>query len=58
MTYPPSKFGKLFQRSLKLNILSKNTNGKWYKDNQRAKTVMAPFSAKFAVSLIDQSGPV
>ena len=47
---------KLFQRALKLNIPPKNTNGKKYKNNQRVKTVMAPFSAKVAVSVIDQSG--
>ena len=58
MTYPPSKFTKQFQRALKLNILSKNANGKKYKDNQSAKTVMAPFNAEVAVSVIDQSGPV
>ena len=56
MTYSPSKFGKLFQRALKLNNLSKNTNGKKYKDNLREKTVIAPFSAKVAVFVIDKSG--
>ena len=70
MTSHPSNLRKLFQSALKLKILSKNTNVKRYKDNQRAKTVMAtfalkgairaktvmaPFSAKVAVSVIDQS---
>ena len=55
MTSHPSNLIKLFQSALKLNILSKNTNVKRYKDNQRAKTIMAPFSAKVAVSVIDQT---
>ena len=52
----PSKLKKFFQRALKLSIPPKNTNDKKYKNNQRVKTVMAPFSAKVGVSVIDQSG--
>ena len=47
---------KLFHRALKLNILSKNTNDKRYKDDQRSNTVMAPFSGKVAVSVINHAG--